>query len=296
MEKFFGSLITAMVTPFDKNNNVNYNKLVELAQYLLKNGSDTLLVTGTTGESPTLSKEEKIDIYKNIVEAVGGKGKIIAGTGSNSTRETINLSKKAEQVGVDGIMLVVPYYNKPPQEGLYEHFKSVAKEVSVPVMLYNVPGRTGINMTAETSIRLSEIENIKATKEASGNITQITTICSSTEEDFAVYSGDDFMTLPVLSLGGDGVVSTSSHLVGSEIKKMITSYKNGEVGEAAGIHQKLMPLFSALFMSTNPVPLKAALNICGMDVGPPRLPLTPLKEEMTSQLRQLLKKYELAGV
>lgn len=296
MEKFFGSLITAMVTPFDENYDVNYNKLVELAQYLLERGSDTLLVTGTTGESPTLSKEEKVDIYNSLVESVGGKVKIIAGTGSNSTRETVNLSKKAELAGVDGIMLVVPYYNKPPQEGLYEHFKSVAEEVSVPVMLYNIPGRTGVNMSAETSIRLSEIENIKAIKEASGNITQITTICSSTKEDFAVYSGDDFMTLPVLSLGGDGVVSTSSHLVGSELRKMIDSYKNGKVKEAAELHQKLMPLFSALFMSTNPIPLKAALNICGMNVGPPRLPLTPLNEEMASQLKQLLQNYELTGV
>ena len=296
MEKFFGSLITAMVTPFDENYDVNYNKLVELAQYLLERGSDTLLVTGTTGESPTLSKEEKVDIYNSLVESVGGKVKIIAGTGSNSTRETVNLSKKAELAGVDGIMLVVPYYNKPPQEGLYEHFKSVAEEVSVPVMLYNIPGRTGVNMSAETSIRLSEIENIKAIKEASGNITQITTICSSTKEDFAVYSGDDFMTLPVLSLGGDGVVSTSSHLVGSELRKMTDSYKNGKVKEAAELHQKLMPLFSALFMSTNPIPLKAALNICGMNVGPPRLPLTPLNEEMASQLKQLLQNYELTGV
>lgn len=296
MEKFFGSLITAMVTPFDENYDVNYNKLVELAQYLLERGSDTLLVTGTTGESPTLSKEEKVDIYNSLVESVGGKVKIIAGTGSNSTRETVNLSKKAELAGVDGIMLVVPYYNKPPQEGLYEHFKSVAEEVSVPVMLYNIPGRTGVNMSAETSIRLSEIENIKAIKEASGNITQITTICSSTKEDFAVYSGDDFMTLPVLSLGGDGVVSTSSHLVGSELRRMINSYKNGKVKEAAELHQKLMPLFSALFMSTNPIPLKAALNICGMNVGPPRLPLTPLNEEMATQLKQLLQNYELTGV
>lgn len=289
----FGSMITAMVTPFDSDFGVNYDSLVELAGHLVKTGSDSLVATGTTGESTTLSKEEKIDIYKAVVGAVKGKAKVIAGTGVNSTRECIELSLKAQDAGVDGVMLVTPYYNRPPQEGLYQHFKSVADALSIPVMLYNVPGRTAVNLAAETTLRLAEVENIVAIKEASGNVEQITYICADTPDDFAVYSGDDSMTLPVLICGGNGVVSISAHLVGNEIKKMIDSFLVGNVQEAVRLHQKLMPLFKGLFMSTNPIPLKAALSMTGINVGQPRLPLTPLPESQVPELRKLLHSYDL---
>lgn len=292
----FGSLITAIVTPFHRDSSVNYEKMAELADLLVQKGSDSFVVTGTTGESPVLSTEEKLNLYKTVVDAVKGRAKVIAGTGGNSTEETIELSKKAEKTGVDGIMLVVPYYNKPPQEGLYQHFKRVAEEVSLPVMLYNIPGRTAVNLSAETTIRLSEIDNIVAIKEASGDLEQITYICANAPEGFKVYSGDDSMTLPILSVGGDGVVSIASHLVAPQIKEMINLFKEGKPEEAARIHQKNISLFKALFMTTNPIPLKAALKLVGIDVGDPRLPLTPLPEEMCDKLKKLLKDFGLIKV
>ncbi len=293
MQCDFGSLITAIVTPFDENFRVDYDKVVELAEFLLNKGSDGLVLTGTTGESPTLSSEEKINIYKTVVNVVKGKLKVIAGTGGNSTRESIELSIKAEEAGVDGIMLVTPYYNKPPQEGLYRHFKSIAKAVSLPVMLYNVPGRTVVNLTGETTLKLAELDNIVAIKEASGNLEQITYICAGAPQGFAVYSGDDSMTLPVLSVGGVGVVSIASHLVGLEIKEMINCFFAGKVEKAIKIHQKLMPLFKGLFITTNPIPLKAAMNMVGMDVGEPRLPLSSLPEHMAGNLKNLLHDFNL---
>lgn len=292
-KKYFGSLITAMVTPFDENLKVDYNQVAELAKHLSDTGSDSLVLSGTTGESPTLSADEKISICRTALEAVQGKVKIIAGTGGNSTRETIKLSKEAEKAGVDGIMLVVPYYNKPPQEGLYRHFRSVAEAISLPVMLYNVPGRTAVNLTAETTLKLAEIENIIAIKEASGDLEQITYICAGAPEGFSIYCGDDSLTLPVLSVGGVGVVSITSHLVGLEIKQMIESYITGETEKAAKIHQKLLPLFNGLFVMANPIPVKAALNLTGWKVGKPRLPLCPLTEKLTADLKELLRVYNL---
>lgn len=292
-KKYFGSLITAMVTPFDENLKVDYNQVAELAKHLSDTGSDSLVLSGTTGESPTLSADEKISICRTALEAVQGKVKIIAGTGGNSTRETIELSKEAEKAGVDGIMLVVPYYNKPPQEGLYRHFRSVAEAISLPVMLYNVPGRTAVNLTAETTLKLAEIENIIAIKEASGDLEQITYICAGAPEGFSIYCGDDSLTLPVLSVGGVGVVSITSHLVGLEIKQMIESYITGETEKAAKIHQKLLPLFNGLFVMANPIPVKAALNLTGWKVGKPRLPLCPLTEKLTADLKELLRVYNL---
>ncbi len=289
----FGSLITAMVTPFDGDLKVDYNQVAELAVHLSQTGSDGLVLSGTTGESPTLSAEEKINICKTAIKAVQGKVKIIAGTGGNSTRESVELSKQAEKAGVDGIMLVVPYYNKPPQEGLYRHFKTIAEAVSLPVMLYNVPGRTAVNLTAETTLRLAEIENIVAIKEASGNLEQITYICAGAPKGFSVYCGDDALTLPVLSVGGVGVVSIASHLVGLEIKKMIEAYLAGKIKEAAEIHQQLLPLFNGLFVVANPIPVKTALNLTGWKVGEPRLPLCSLTDQLITNLKELLRSYNL---
>ncbi len=291
MQNAFGSLLTAMVTPFDRQQRVNHEQVAKLAKQLTDRGSDGLVITGTTGESPTLSNEEKLRIYDTVVRAVKGKTKVIAGTGCNSTLSTIETSKKAEEIGVDGLMLVVPYYNKPPQEGLYLHFKSVAEAVSLPIILYNVPGRTAVNLSAATTLKLAEIDNIVAVKEASGNLEQVTYICKGAPEGFDVYSGDDSLTLPVLSVGGKGVVSVASHLVGLEMKAMINSFFEGKIEAAVKKHQHLMPLFKALFVITNPIPVKAALNIAGIDVGRTRLPLSDMPESMAAELLDLLKSY-----
>lgn len=299
MRNIFGMLNTAMITPFDRNMKINYEKAEEIAAYLIQEGSDGIVVTGTTGESATLSEEEKLSLYEVLVKNFKGKAKIIAGTGSNSTSQTVELSKKAEKTGVDGLMLVVPYYNKPPQEGLYRHFKYVAEAVSLPIILYNVPGRTGVNLSAETTVKLSEIDNIVGTKEASGDILQITAICegcAGVPEFFGIYSGDDPMTLPVLSVGGTGVVSIASHLVGREIRRMIDAYHSGNTAESAALHQKYLPLFRALFLTTNPVTLKAALNMKGWEVGDPRLPLIPFPREREEELKTVLESYKLLQV
>jgi len=293
LQNEFGSLNTAIVTPFNEDFQVDYERMAELSLHLASNGSDGLVVTGTTGESPTLSFEEKIEIYKCSVEAVKGKCKIIAGTGGNSTREAIRLSQAAEQSGVDGLMLVVPYYNKPTQEGLFQHFKAVAESVSLPVMLYNVPGRTGVNLQAETTVRLSEINNIVAIKEASADLNQVTYICAFTPDSFSVYSGDDSMTLPMLSVGGSGVVSISSHLIGPGMKEMINAFYQGDTKEATRLNQKYFALFKALFVRTNPIPLKAALNLTGFEVGQPRLPLLPLDDDLEGDLKNLLRQLDL---
>ncbi len=293
MHNSFGSLLTAMITPFDHDFKVNYEKVAEIALLLIDKTSDGLVITGTTGESPSLTAEEKINVYKAVVEAVGNKAKVIAGTGGNSTRESIEMSCLAEKTGVDGLMLVTPYYNKPTQDGLFRHFKSVAEAVSLPVMLYNVPGRTGVNLSAETCLRLAEIDNIVAVKEASGNLEQVTSICAGAPKGFAVYSGDDVLTLPILSVGGVGVVSIASHLVGPQIKEMINAYNSGKVHIAAKAHQLMAPLFNALFMAANPIPLKEALRITGMDSGNLRLPLTSLPPVMVEKLTALLLEYEL---
>ncbi len=293
MENMFGSVVTAMATPFDEKLNVDYNKLVELTDYLFSSGSDDIIVTGTTGESPTLTDHEKVKIYKTVVAAAANRGKVIAGTGGNSTRAVIELSRAAAETGIDGIMSVVPYYNKPPQEGLYKHFNTIARSVHLPIMLYNVPGRTSVNLAAETTLKLAEIDNIVAVKEASGNMDQVSAICAGAPSGFAVYSGDDSMTLPVLSVGGYGVVSIASHLVGIRIQEMVADFKTGKLNKAIQQHQELMPLFKSLFMLTNPVPLKAALALIGRDIGQPRLPLVSLPEKMSGELRSLLSSYKL---
>lgn len=284
----FGQVVTAMVTPFGQNGEIDFNKTSELIEHLINNGSDALVVAGTTGESPTLSFSEKVALFEHTVKVVAGRVPIIAGTGSNNTQSSIELTKKAEELGVDGIMLVAPYYNKPSQQGMYEHFKAIANATSLPVMLYNIPGRSVVNMSVELVVQLSKIKNIVAMKEASGNLDQMTAIISSTPDDFFVYSGDDGLTIPLLSVGGDGVVSVASHVVGNEIKQMVTAFNSGNVKEAAKLHQQLLPIIKALFMAPNPAPVKAALELKGVKVGSVRLPLIPLSEIEIEKLAKIL--------
>ncbi|NCU16476.1 4-hydroxy-tetrahydrodipicolinate synthase [Pallidibacillus pasinlerensis] len=285
----FGRIVTAMVTPFDEKGNVDFQKTTQLIEYLLNNGTDALVVSGTTGESPTLSKEEKIALFQHTVKVVNKRVPIIAGTGNYNTKESVDLTKKAEEIGVDGILLVAPYYNKPNQEGLYQHFKTVAESTSLPVMLYNIPGRSVVNMEPDTVIRLSEIPNIKAIKEAGGNLDQMTEIIANTPDDFELYSGDDGFTLPILAIGGTGVVSVASHIIGNEMQDMIQAFLAGDHVKAAKLHQKLLPIMKGLFKAPSPVPVKTALQIKGMNVGPVRLPLVPLSENERNDLTDLLK-------
>ena len=290
-----GQLFTAMITPMHKDGSVNYGAAVELARRLGENGSDGVVLSGTTGESPTLSFEEKVKLFSEVTDALGGQVEIIAGTGSNNTAETIALTKAAENAGVDGIMLVTPYYNKPSQRALYEHYREAASQTSLPVMIYNVPGRTGTNILPETVADLAKIENIVAIKEASGSLEQVSLLKTLVPEDFLVYSGDDALTLPILSVGGAGVVSVASHLVGREIKAMINAYGAGKVDEAREIHLRLMPLFKAMFLTTNPVPVKRALEFMGFETGPLRLPLVDLTEQEAQTVKEVLAKMGLGS-
>ncbi|RID83675.1 4-hydroxy-tetrahydrodipicolinate synthase [Peribacillus asahii] len=284
----FGQILTAMVTPFDHNGEIDFNTARNLINYLIDNGTDGLVVAGTTGESPTLTTEEKVELFKFVVEVVNGRIPVIAGTGSYNTKASIDLTKLAEQAGVDGIMLVAPYYNKPSQEGLYQHFKAIAESTSLPVMLYNIPGRSVVNISVETVVRLAQIPNIVSIKDASGNLDAMTAIISQTPEDFSLYSGDDGLTLPVLSIGGTGVISVASHIIGNEMQAMIENFKNGKLQEAALAHRKLLPIIKALFAAPNPSPVKAALNLKGISVGGVRLPIIPLNDEETNSLQQVL--------
>lgn len=289
----FGRVLTAMVTPFNEQMEVDYEQAKKLACYLIEHGNDGLVVAGTTGESPTLSAEEKIKLFKVVKEAVGDKALVIAGTGSYDTMASVKLTKEAEKVGVDGIMLVVPYYSKPSQEGLYQHFKTIAAETTLPVLLYNIPGRTGINMEPETIARLSEIDNIVAVKEASGKMDQVSKIKALAREDFVVYSGDDSMTLPILSVGGYGIISVVGHVAGDQIKEMVQLYLDGKVEEAAKMHIKLYDLFKTMFITANPVPIKYALNLKGMNVGPVRLPLVEANDKEKAAIKACMEKMEL---
>ena len=285
---YFGQVLTAMVTPFDQNGDVDFNATRTLVNYLIENGTDGLVVAGTTGESPTLSTDEKVELFKFVVNVVGGRIPVIAGTGSNNTRASISLTKQAEESGVDGIMLVAPYYNKPSQEGMYQHFKAIAESTSLPVMLYNIPGRSVVNMSVETIVRLSQIPNIVAIKEANGNLDAMAEVISQTPNDFTLYSGDDGLTLPVLGIGGAGIVSVASHIIGNEMQEMINLFKNGNIEAAAAAHRKLLPIMIALFAAPNPSPVKAALNLKGINVGSVRLPMVPLTAEETNTLQSVL--------
>ena len=290
----FGRLLTAMVTPFSEDGSVNYAVAEELAAHLVSQGSDGLVVCGTTGESPTLSWEEEYQLFQVVQKAVGGKAKVIAGTGSNSTAEAIAATQKAAKLGLDGSLQVVPYYNKPPQSGLYEHFRAIASACpQLPIMLYNIPGRTGRNLQPETVVKLAEIDNIVAIKEARGNLEQAYAIRRLTSSSFAIYSGDDLLTLPLLAVGGSGVVSVASHLVGSQIQQMIQAFENGNPTVAREINLKLFPLFKVLFCTTNPIPIKAALKLQGWKVGGLRPPLCNLSPDLTEKLEAVLKVLDL---
>ena len=290
----FGRVITAMVTPFDAEENVNYAVAEQLAAHLVDHGSDSILVCGTTGESPTLTWEEEYQLFSAIKQAVGNQAKVIAGTGSNSTQEAIEATQKAASLGIDGSLQVVPYYNKPPQEGLFQHFQAIANaSPEMPILLYNIPGRTGQNLLPETVARLAEIENIIAIKEASGNLEQACKIRCQTPDDFTIYAGDDFLTLPLMTVGASGVISVASHLVGEQLQAMIKAFEQGNTTEACQLNLKLFPLFKALFCTTNPIPIKAALNLQGWDVGGVRSPLSNITVELKSRLHDVLKELSL---
>ena len=291
--KKLGRLLTAMVTPFSEEGAVDYEQAKKLALALLNSGSEGLVVVGTTGESPTLIREEELRLFSEVKSAVGQRGAVIAGTGSNSTAEALEATKEAERIGVDACLLVVPYYNKPTQEGLYQHFKTIAQSTSLPCILYNVPSRTVTSLSADTIINLSHVDNIIGIKEASGNLDQVSKVISGAKEDFIVWSGNDNDTFSILALGGYGVISVASHLVGNQIKRMIDSFTSGKVDEAASIHRHLLPLVNALFIVSNPIPIKYALNYIGFNVGKPRLPLTEPDEKSAAFIRDTIKSYKI---
>ena len=288
-----GRLITAMVTPFDEKGAVDYEQSKRLANALLDSGSDGLVITGTTGEGPTLSAEEKIRLYAEVKEAIGSRGAVIAGTTDNDTAKSIELSAEAEAVGVDALLLTVPAYNKPPQEGLYQHFKAIAESTSLPCLLYNVTSRTSLNMTDETTIRLSHIDNIVGVKEAGSDLNQITRIIDGAGDGFRVWSGNDDETFPIMATGGYGVVSVLSHLVGNQIKQMMGYLLEGDVEKAAAEHRRLLPLFKVMFIVSNPIPLKYSLNHVGFNVGPMRLPLVPPDDKSAEKIRDVLSNYDI---
>jgi len=288
-----GRLLTAMVTPFDAQGEVDYKQAKRLALSLLDSGSNGVVVSGTTGESPTLSKEEKLRLFAETKSAFGNRGTVVAGTGNYNTRESQELTKEAEKTGVDACILVVPYYNRPTQQGLWEHFKAIAQSTTLPCIIYNVPSRTVTNLAADTIIRLSKIDNIVGVKEASGNLGQIAEIIQRTKEDFLIYSGNDSDTFPILALGGYGVISVASHLVGIQIKDMMEKFLNGKPQEAAEIHRHLLPLIDALFIVPNPMPVKWALNYVGFPVGKPRLPLIEPDEKSADLIQATLKNYKI---
>jgi 4-hydroxy-tetrahydrodipicolinate synthase len=288
-----GRLITAMITPFDGKGKVDYEQAKRLANALLDSGSDGLVISGTTGESPSLSTEEKLRLFAEVKSAIGDRGAVVAGTGNYNTAESIELSKEAEQAGADALLLVTPYYNKPPQEGLYQHFKSIAESVHIPCMLYNVPSRTSLNMTHDTTIRLSHVDNIVGVKEASSDMDQIARIIDGARDGFRVWSGNDNETFYIMAMGGYGVVSVASHLVGAQIKQMMGLLLEGDVEKAASEHRRLLPLFKVLFIVSNPIPVKYSVNKAGFNAGKPRLPLVTPDEKSATQIDQVLSQYEI---
>ena len=289
----FGRLLTAMVTPFLDNGEVDYAEVKRLAVHLIENGNDSILVCGTTAETPTLTHEEKVNIVKTVKEAVGERAKIVVGTGTNCTRTTIEATKEMEALGADGILVVEPYYNKPSQEGMYQHFKAVAEATSLPIILYNIPGRCGVNMTPELIVRLAQIPNIVAVKEAGGSVEQVSKIRTLVPDDFVIYSGDDSLTLPMMSVGAYGVISVAAHVAGKEIRAMIDAYVAGNVVEAAQWHKKLYPIFKSLFITANPVPVKYALSQVGFGNGKVRLPLVEANDSEKAIVFQTMKDLHL---
>lgn len=284
-----GEVITAMVTPFDKDREIDYDKVEEMAHHLLKNGSDAILVAGSTGESPTLTHEEELEVLSTVKRAVENKAKVMVGAGSNSTKTAVEMTRLVEKEGADVILSVVPYYNKPSQKGMVEHFSAVAKSTSLPIIIYNIPSRTGVNMDVCTVAELAEKhENIVALKQSFPCTDIITELKLNCPENFMIYSGDDSLTLPMLSLGADGVISVASHLYGNEIKSMIHNFKAGQVHAAKNMHQKLYPIFKKIFMAPNPVPIKAALERAGLIKDYVRRPLVELSETEKAELFEVL--------
>lgn len=286
--KDFGRLLTAMITPFHADGSVNYEGAAELARYLIDNGSDGLVVGGSTGEAATMTAEEKLKLFEVVLDAVGDRATIIAGTGSNDTMASVRFTQAAEKVGVHGALVVGPYYNKPTQEGFYQHFKTIAESTSLPIMLYNVPGRTASNVAPETVARLAQIPNIVAIKEASGNVEQATEIVRITLPDFKVYSGDDALTLPILAVGGCGIISVAGHVVGNRIQAMIGAFLDGDMKKAQEINLSLLPVFKSMFVVTNPIPVKTAVGLMGLPAGAFRLPLTPADDAVVAKLKEIL--------
>ena len=287
-----GEVITAMVTPFDDNLNVDYTALGKLVEHLINNDSDAILVAGTTGESPTLTHEEELEILSFVKEKAKGRVKIVMGAGSNSTQTAMEMAMKAEAAGADAILTVVPYYNKPSQKGIYEHFSSIAESVSLPIILYNIPGRTGVNMAPETVAKLAnEFKNIVAVKQSNGDLDLVSDMKKLCPDDFVIYSGDDSLTLPMLSLGAHGVISVASHLVGKEIKEMITSFKSGNTNTAREKHLYLYPLFKKIFMLPNPVPIKEVLSKVSVINKYVRMPLVTMDEVEKNDFYSVLNTY-----
>ncbi|NLV16920.1 MAG: 4-hydroxy-tetrahydrodipicolinate synthase [Syntrophomonadaceae bacterium] len=289
----FPRLMTAMISPFGSNMAIDYDRASELANFLVGNGSQGIVVSGTTGEAPTLNAEEKLQLFYHVKQAVGDRAQVWAGVGTNSTASTVEMAAKIENLKLDGVMAVTPYYNKPSQEGLYNHFKQVALATSLPVMLYNVPGRTGVNLLPSTVARLAQIENVVALKEASGSMDQMSELVNKTPRDFLIYCGDDSLTLPMMALGAHGVVSIASHIIGNEIKMMIDAFMAGDNSGAARIHARLFAIFKLLFITTNPVPLKESLRQMGRDSGLLRGPLCPPSEEESREITKGLQEFGL---
>ncbi|HEX9377113.1 MAG TPA: 4-hydroxy-tetrahydrodipicolinate synthase [Actinomycetota bacterium] len=284
----FGAVLTAMITPFGEDGSLDLDAVQVHASYLLEHGTDALVVAGSTGESPTLTHKEKLELWRASVEAAKGKGQVVAGTGTYSTAETVELSHEAADCGVDGLLVVTPYYNKPPQRGLVAHFGKVAESSPLPILMYNIPGRTATRIEHATLLTLAEIPNIVGVKDSTGDLDGISKLVREAPAGFDVYSGDDWATFATACLGGAGIVSVASHLVGERISQMLQLVFDGDVPSARKIHEELSPVFAALFITSNPIPLKAALELVGRPAGEPRLPLLPATPEERETIRQAL--------
>lgn len=292
---YFGRLLTAMVTPFNADGSVNYEKAADLAEWLINNGSDGLVVAGSTGEAATMSAEEKLELFRVVVNRINKRVPVIAGTGSNNTADSVKMTKMAEAMGVDGALIVGPYYNKPTQEGFYQHFAAVAQSTGLPIIVYNVPGRTASNISPAIVARLdADFENIVAIKEAAGNVAQVAELYSVLPEEFMIYSGDDGLILPFMSVGATGLISVLSNIGGGILQDVMQAYEDGRVREAAKLNARMVPLANAMFIETNPIPVKAAVTlVTGIDAGQPRLPLTPMEPANKAKMVAVLQEYGL---
>lgn len=292
---YFGRLLTAMVTPFNADGSVNYEKAADLAEWLINNGSDGLVVAGSTGEAATMSAEEKLELFRVVVNRINKRVPVIAGTGSNNTTDSVKMTKMAEAMGVDGALIVGPYYNKPTQEGFYQHFAAVAQSTGLPIIVYNVPGRTASNISPAIVARLAaDFENIVAIKEAAGNVAQVAELYSVLPEEFTIYSGDDGLILPFMSVGATGLISVLSNIGGGILQDVMQAYEDGRVREAAKLNARMVPLANAMFIETNPIPVKAAVTlVTGIDAGQPRLPLIPMEPANKAKMVAVLQEYGL---